>query len=59
MVRSLEQQTYAAAVMEQYREALHYGINGIPTFLVGNLMFTGAHPYNIFKSAMERYLGQE
>ena len=59
MVRSLEQQTYAAAVMEQYREALQYGINGIPTFLVGNLMFTGAHPYNIFKTAMERYLGQE
>jgi len=32
------------------------GISGIPTFLVGNLIFTGAHPYNIFKSAMERFL---
>jgi hypothetical protein len=23
---------------------------------VGNLMFTGAQPYNIFKTAMERFL---
>ena len=56
MLTHLEAQTYAAAVMEQYREALQYGINGIPTFLVGNLMFTGAHPYDIFKTAIERYL---
>ena len=42
--------------MGQYQEALKYGISGIPTFLVGNLIFTGAHPYNIFKSAMERFL---
>ena len=59
MVQSLENQTYAETVMGQYREALQYGINGIPSFLVGNLLFTGAHPYNIFKSAMERYLTQE
>ncbi|PKB78862.1 MAG: hypothetical protein BZY88_16310 [SAR202 cluster bacterium Io17-Chloro-G9] len=59
MAKSLEEKTYAATVMEQYQEALKYGINGIPTFLVGNLMFTGAHPYNIFQSAMERYLTSE
>ncbi|PKB58081.1 MAG: hypothetical protein BZY83_08965 [SAR202 cluster bacterium Casp-Chloro-G2] len=56
MVTSLEEKTYAETVMGQYQEALKYGISGIPTFLVGNLLFTGAHPYNIFKSAMERYL---
>ena len=56
MVKSLEEKTYAETVMGQYQEALQYGISGIPTFLVGNLLFTGAHPYNIFKSAMERFL---
>ena len=56
MVKCLEDKTYADTVMGQYQEALKYGISGIPTFLVGNLMFTGAQPYNIFKSAMERFL---
>jgi predicted DsbA family dithiol-disulfide isomerase len=56
MVKSLEEKTYAETVMAQYQEALKYGISGIPTFLVGNLIFTGAQPYNIFKTAMERYL---
>ena len=56
MVKHLEEKTYAETVMSQYQEALQYGICGIPTFLVGNLLLTGAHPYNIFRSAMERFL---
>ena len=56
MSRALESGTHSQTVMAQYREALQYGINGIPTFLVGNLLFTGAHPYPIFKQAMERFL---
>ena len=56
MVKRLEEKTYSEIVMNQYQEALKYGISCIPTFLVGNLLFTGAHPYNVFKSAMERYL---
>ena len=58
MITSLEEKTYADAVMSQYKEALQYGISGIPTFLVGNLLFTGAQPYNVFKSAMERFLAE-
>jgi|TARA_Y100000758_G_scaffold221560_1_gene159862 predicted DsbA family dithiol-disulfide isomerase len=56
MVKGLEEKTYAETVMSQYQEALGYGISGIPTFLVGNLLFTGAQPYGTFKMAMERYL---
>ena len=51
---SLEQETYSGVVMGQYQEALSHGIRGIPTFLVGNLLFTGAHPYDVFKEAMKR-----
>ena len=56
MVRCLETHEYSDLVMGQYQEALKYGIRGIPTFVVGNLMFTGAHPYEIFRSAMGQYL---
>lgn len=66
LVKALEQGVYSQTVIAQYREALQYGINGIPTFLVGDpaagprqaLLFTGAHPYPVFKQAMERYLSQ-
>jgi predicted DsbA family dithiol-disulfide isomerase len=54
----LEGHHYTAAVMGQYQEALQHGIQGIPTFVVGNLLFTGAHPYPVFQAAMRRVLGQ-
>ena len=56
LTKALEQGAHSQTVINQYREALQYGINGIPTFLIGNLMFTGAHPYPIFQQAMQRYL---
>jgi predicted DsbA family dithiol-disulfide isomerase len=52
----LESGYYTSNVMGQYQQALQYGIRGIPTFVVGNLLFTGAHPYGIFQSAMGRVL---
>jgi predicted DsbA family dithiol-disulfide isomerase len=58
MMERLENHHHTAAVMEQYQEALQHGIRGIPTFLVGNLVFTGAHPYNIFQAAMKKVLEQ-
>ena len=59
LITQLESGHYTSAVMEQYQEAMQHGIRGIPTFLVGNLMFTGAHPYEVFKTAMNRVLGNE
>ena len=56
LLYSLENHSYSQTVMAQYQQALEYGIKGIPTFLVGNLMFTGAHPYEIFQSAMSKFL---
>ncbi len=57
LVRDLEERKLSSVVMGQYQEALKYGIRGIPTFLVGNLLFTGAHPYGVFQEAMSRVLG--
>ena len=59
LITRLESGHYTDTVMGQYQEALQHGIRGIPTFLVGNLMFTGAHPYEIFQTAMNRVLGKE
>ena len=59
MIQCLETHEFSNLVMSQYQEALQYGIRGIPTFVVGNLLFTGAHPYDIFKSAMSQYLGSQ
>ncbi len=59
MVHTLEARELSSLVMGQYQEALQYGIRGIPTFVVGNLLFTGAHPYDIFKSAINQYLNSE
>ena len=59
LVQRLQGREFSDLVMSQYQEALKYGIRGIPTFVVGNLLFTGAHPYEIFKSAMNQYLGAE
>ena len=56
LMERLTDHHYSKTVMGQYQEALQYGIKGIPTFLVGNLIFTGAHPYDIFKSAINKVL---
>ena len=56
LMERLNNHHYSETVMGQYQEALKYGIQGIPTFLVGNLIFTGAHPYEIFQSAMTKVL---
>ena len=59
MIKHLEDKHYTSTVMGQYQEALQHGVQGIPTFLVGNLLFTGAQPYNVFKAAMDRVLDKE
>ena len=59
MIQYLETHEFSSRIMGQYQEALQYGIRGIPTFVVGNLLFTGAHPYDIFKSAINQYLNDQ
>ncbi len=47
---------YAQRVVDQYQEALGYGIRGIPTFVFDNLLFTGAQPYEVFQRVMDKAL---
>jgi predicted DsbA family dithiol-disulfide isomerase len=56
MLERLKSGYFTSEVMAQYQEAVQHGIQGIPTFLIGNLLFTGAQPYQIFQMAMSRTL---
>ena len=55
----LESRHYEDAVMTQYREAAELGIRGIPAFLIGKYLFTGARPYQDFQEVMNRTLADE
>lgn len=50
----LESGYYRDTVVAQHRQAVSLGIRGIPAFLIGNQLFTGAQPYEIFKRALAR-----
>jgi predicted DsbA family dithiol-disulfide isomerase len=61
--RELEQRLksgyYQEAVIGQYREALSLEVRGVPAFLIGNILFTGARPYEVFKAVAEKALGRQ
>ncbi len=50
----LESGSHRDTILTQHQEAVGLGIRGIPAFLIGNQLFTGAQPYDIFKLAMTR-----
>ena len=54
----LESRHYEAAVMEQYKQAREIGIEGVPGFVVGNYMFTGAQPYHVFQEVMNKVIDE-
>ena len=52
----LESGHYGEKVMGQYQEAMGFGIHGIPAFLIGDFLFTGARPYEVFQTVMGKVL---
>ena len=52
----LESRHYESAVTSEFQEATDLGINGIPAFLIGGYLFTGARPYEDFRAVVERVL---
>ena len=47
---------YEQTIMNQFQEGLGIGVRGIPGFIIGNVMFTGARPYGIFKAVMDKVI---
>ena len=54
----LESRYYEKTVKDQFQEAVGLGIRGIPAFVMGDVMFTGARPYSVFKAVMDKVLEQ-
>jgi len=54
----LESRQYETVVMDQYRQAMDIGIEGVPGFVIGNFMFTGAQPYSVFQDVVNRVLAE-
>jgi predicted DsbA family dithiol-disulfide isomerase len=58
LLEHLKSGHYTSTILAQHQEAVQHGIQGIPTFLVGNLLFTGAQPYQVFQMVMSRVLSK-
>ena len=41
------------------KELRRYGINGVPTFIIGDKIVVGAQPYDVFKKVIENTLRNE
>ena len=41
------------------KELRQYGINGVPTFIIGDKIVVGAQPYDVFKKVIENALQNE
>ena len=58
MKECLESRSYEKTVTDQFQEAVGLGIRGIPAFVMGDVVFTGARPYPVFKAVMDKVLEQ-
>ena len=54
LLPKLERRSYQSRVTAQYQQALEMGIRGIPAFLIGRYLFTGAQPYPLFQRVLQQ-----
>ena len=41
------------------KELRNYGINGVPTFIIGNRIVVGAQPYEVFENVIRKALEED
>jgi len=46
-------------LMKSFKDLRQYGINGVPTFIIGDKIVVGAQPYDVFKKVIENALQNE
>ncbi|MBY9016825.1 MAG: DsbA family oxidoreductase [Candidatus Lokiarchaeota archaeon] len=46
-------------LMKSLKDLKGYGINGVPTFIIGDKIVVGAQPYDVFKKVIENALQNE
>ena len=50
--KALDDSRYEAELATVYDECGQYGINGVPTFIIGRYMVVGAQPYDVLERAL-------
>ena len=58
MEQALKEQRHKTQVWQQFEEAQSLGVNGVPAFVVGRYLFTGAQPYPLFQRVAKLALGE-
>ena len=60
MQREVENEKYAAEVVDKVRWAYQIGVTGVPTYVINNrYAIVGAQPYEVFQSALQQILNQK
>ncbi len=54
----LEKDHYETAVLSQMQDASAIGIQSVPAFAIGKYVFSGAQPYEFFRSVAVRVLNE-
>ena len=52
LAKALDEGRYEAEMATVYDECGQYGINGVPTFIIGRYMVVGAQPYEMLERAL-------
>src|SRR5690349_6145794 len=52
LAKALDDGRYEAEMATVYDECGQYGINGVPTFIIGRYMVVGAQPYEMLERAL-------
>lgn len=50
--RAIDDGRYEAELAEVYDECNRYGINSVPSFIIGRYLIVGAQPYEVFEKAL-------
>ena len=56
--RCLDIGRYTKVIKKQSEEAKLSGINGIPTYVIGDFLIEGVQPYPLFQRTVEAALGK-
>ncbi len=55
-VACLDDRRYRSNVVANMAEGRHLGVTGTPSFIINGRILSGAHPYEVFRSAFEKEL---
>ena len=59
MLEYINSEEPKSELTKSLKDLKQYGINGVPTFIIGDKIVVGAQPYDVFKKVIENILQNE